>query len=187
MTVKSFLYTTFAFICYLLAYPVAALKSVIVSNHSLLIYLIARCEGYPKSIALCLVKQAQLESGNFTSNGFKSASNAFGMKQPRKRPTLSVGTIQLSEGTFARFSSLSTSVLDRIMWDRYFNIKITSNPEKYMNDVISKGYAQDGNYFNKWFDQKPKVDTTLAGPISMFYGTIAVIIILVYKTKNNYA
>lgn len=100
--------------------------------------------------AAALYAQARHESGNFTSNIYLNTNNCFGMKQPKVRPTTSLGGWTGSNGTiWANYSSIVSAVEDRVLWDNYFQIQPPESArdiQRYFNDIQSKGYAEDPQY-----------------------------------------
>lgn len=186
MNIKATFYSAFTRLLYFLVYPFVRVLDRSVSYPALLIYNIARCEGYSKQAAIILVQQSQLESGNFTSNLYKNGRNMFGMKKPFKRPTLSKEyEYQLPEGAFATFNTLAESVLDRIMWDEYFKIDSSLNGIEYLTSVQEKGYAQDGKYMSKVLSIEPQLDFSLPTLVTAFYSGLALTCVLIvrYRTK----
>lgn len=107
-----------------------------------------------------LFAQASLESGHFQSNIYVNTNNAFGMKQPKVRPTTSIGGFQTNTGEYAKYTSLKESIKDRLLWDNYNKIapaKCGGDVERYLNEVQSKGYAEDPAYINKVLNLRGKL------------------------------
>lgn len=117
-----------------------------------LVYDTARAAGLEDLQAKIVVSQAIHESGNFSSNVFKTANNAFGMKYPSRRPRKYIkgksNIVMRSEGAtpYAEYTSPEQSVKDLILgWHAYNKTKwenITS-PAQYANYLKSKGYYGD--------------------------------------------
>ena len=89
-----------------------------------------------------MVKQAILETGYFTSLVFTSNNNLFGMRHPRVRPTLSLG----SNLNHAKYNHWTDSVEDYILWKEYHQHRIGECYYKFLKNV---GYAEDTKYISK--------------------------------------
>lgn len=85
-----------------------------------------------------VLAQMKLESGNYTSKLALENNNYFGMKQPRKRATTSIG----EKNGYASYKSWVHSVLDYALWQKEYARELTEN--QYL-DSLSK-YAEDKNY-----------------------------------------
>lgn len=81
--------------------------------------------------ATLLTSQAAFETGNFVSQVYLSNNNAFGMKQPKVRPTTSIG----EKGRYANYPTVYDSILDRLLWDDY-------NKVEYPGDTTVKSFTQ---------------------------------------------
>lgn len=92
-----------------------------------------------------IVKQAILESGNFSSNVYKRTNNLFGMKLAKSRNT--TRNIHSKELEYADFYNWQLSVIDRILWD-YAIFDSIPTREKYLKK-LQKIYAEDKDYINK--------------------------------------
>lgn len=88
-----------------------------------------------------VLAQMKLESGNYTSKLALENNNYFGMKQPRKRATTSVG----EKNGYASYKSWVHSVLDYALWQKEYARELTEN--QYL-DSLAK-YAEDKNYIFK--------------------------------------
>jgi hypothetical protein len=88
-----------------------------------------------------LLKQAKLESGNYTSNVYKNTNNLYGMKKVGSRQTTQLNTTYNGYGCYTNWCE---SVLDRILWDmdRFNNTKPTK--EEYFKAISI--YAEAENY-----------------------------------------
>lgn len=84
--------------------------------------------------------QAVLETGGFQSDVFRSNNNIFGMKEAKRRPTLSKGT----ELNHAYYDSWKESVIDYALYQSLF-LSDLKTPEQYY-EYLSKNYAEDPNY-----------------------------------------
>ena len=102
----------------------------------------------PEQMAKILVAQAAHETGNFTSNLFKTANNAFGMKVPNIRPTFTIGE---TKSGFAKFATIEDSASDLLLWLEHFGIPLNFvDPREYVKAIKARGYFEDsiGNYTN---------------------------------------
>ena len=88
-----------------------------------------------------LLKQAKLESGNYTSDVYINSNNLYGMKKVGKRQTTQLNTTYKGYGCYTNWCE---SVLDRMLWDvnRFNNIKPTE--EEYLEAMSI--YAETENY-----------------------------------------
>lgn len=88
-----------------------------------------------------LLKQAKLESGNYTSSVYKNTNNLYGMKKVGSRQTTQLNTTYKGYGCYTNWCE---SVLDRMLWDvnRFNNIKPTE--EEYLEAMNI--YAEAENY-----------------------------------------
>lgn len=89
-----------------------------------------------------LLKQAKIESGNYSSNIYKSNNNLYGMRKPYKRSTTQSG-INKSYGVYQNWC---LSVLDRLLWD-YYHFDEKPTKEEYLNKL--QFFAEDSNYISK--------------------------------------
>lgn len=85
--------------------------------------------------------QMRLESGNYNSRLCKTNNNYFGMKQPKCRPTLSIG----ETNGYATYKSWAYSILDYWMWQKRYANGLTE--EEYYDKL--KSYAVDIEYITK--------------------------------------
>lgn len=187
MNNKAFIYNAFSQLLYVLAYPFIELSNSAVSKPAVLIYTIARCSGYNKELALALVKQAQLETANFTSEAFIEANNLFGMRHPKKRSTLSIGKYNAgrNHSDLAVFKTAADSVLDRLLWDVEFNNTKFQDADSYMKEVKEgDNYATDPDYISKWNSITPQIDNNLGFFVAGFYSLVAIALVL-YKFKRK--
>ena len=88
-----------------------------------------------------VLAQMKLESGNYTSKLALENNNYFGMKQPRRRLTTSLG----EKNGYASYQSWVHSVLDYALWQKEYARQLTEN--QYL-DSLAK-YAEDKNYIFK--------------------------------------
>ncbi|MCH9735998.1 MAG: glucosaminidase domain-containing protein [Actinomycetia bacterium] len=104
--------------------------------------------GYSKVPTALIIAQAQLESGNFSSNIFKENHNLFGMKLPSRRPTMAIG----ENRGFAVYPSWMDSVVDYFLRQQAFGISNTEYVQEYMAQTVSSGYVHgDPGYRDKWY------------------------------------
>lgn len=95
--------------------------------------------GYSFQNCKWIYKQAMLETGNLNSPGFTNDKNAFGMSIVRKRPTTQLGGRTLSDGnTLGKYSSVFSSIKDRLLWDKYFKLDEYKRSEEYPSKVSEK-------------------------------------------------
>lgn len=85
-----------------------------------------------------VLAQMKLESGNYTSKLALENNNYFGMKQPRKRATTSIG----EKNGYASYKSWVHSVLDYALWQKEYAKGLTEN--QYLDSLGS--YAEDKSY-----------------------------------------
>lgn len=85
-----------------------------------------------------VLAQMKLESANYTSKLALENNNYFGMKQPRKRATTSIG----EKNGYASYKSWVHSVLDYALWQKEYAKGLTEN--QYLDSLDS--YAEDKSY-----------------------------------------
>lgn len=85
-----------------------------------------------------VLAQMKLESAIYTSKLALENNNYFGMKQPRKRATTSIG----EKNGYASYKSWVHSVLDYALWQKEYASELTEN--QYLDSLSS--YAEDKNY-----------------------------------------
>lgn len=88
-----------------------------------------------------VLAQMKLESGNYTSKLALENNNYFGMKQPRKRATTSIG----EKNGYASYKSWVHSVLDYALWQKEYARSLTE--VEYLDSLTT--YAEDSSYRNK--------------------------------------
>ena len=88
-----------------------------------------------------LLAQMKLESWNYTSKLALENNNYFGMKQPRKRATMSLG----EKNGFASYKNWVCSVLDYALWQRTYARGLTE--VEYLDSLTT--YAEDSSYRSK--------------------------------------
>ena len=88
-----------------------------------------------------VLAQMKLESGNYTSKLALENNNYFGMKQPRRRLTTSLG----EKNGYASYQSWVYSVLDYALWQREYASGLAE--VEYLDSLTA--YAEDSNYRKK--------------------------------------
>lgn len=89
-------------------------------------------------------KQAQIETGQFTSNLLWRGNNVFGMKMARRRETTATSIVYGHAG----YSHWYDSVKDYVLWQRWHKERGYSL-DNYLLFLQEVGYATDINYINK--------------------------------------
>lgn len=98
-------------------------------------------KGVERNTALFIIAQAMHETGVFTSSLAKNYNNLFGMKQPQRRETTSIGPTTTG---YASFNSIEDSIQDLILWLAEFNAPETfGSNQSYVSFLKSKGYFED--------------------------------------------
>ena len=88
-----------------------------------------------------VLAQMKLESGNYTSKLALENNNYFGMKQPQRRLTTSLG----EKNGYASYQSWVYSVLDYALWQREYASGLAEI--EYLDSLTA--YAEDNNYREK--------------------------------------
>lgn len=86
--------------------------------------------------------QMRLESGHYTSRIACENHNYFGMKQPAKRPTMSLG----KKNGYASYRNWVYSIVDYALWQKRYASCLTE--EEYLA-YLAKVYASDKDYTTK--------------------------------------
>jgi len=89
-------------------------------------------------------KQAQLETGGFTSELFIVAKNVFGMRYARVRDTYAIGEYK----SHAYYNTWISSVKDYALWQAWY-IEKGHDLNDYFAFLKDVGYATDKKYINK--------------------------------------
>ena len=89
-------------------------------------------------------KQAQIETGNFTSNLLWKGNNAFGMKMARRRETTAVRIVYGHAG----YSHWYDSIKDYALWQQWY-IEKGFDMDDYLAFLKDVGYATDRHYISK--------------------------------------
>ena len=109
-------------------------------NDSLLYnFLVKNGAWYPD----ILLKQAKLESGNYTSNVYNNTYNLYGMKKVGKRQTTQINTYN----GYGVYNNWCLSALDRMLWDMFTFKNQKPSKEEYLKAL--EQYAEDENYVDK--------------------------------------
>lgn len=90
-----------------------------------------------------VLAQAEIETGGFTSNIFKTQHNLFGMKRATVRPTTCMG----EECGHAFYNSWKESVVDYALYAASYLSDI--HTEKQYFEYLKQNYAEDPNYISK--------------------------------------
>lgn len=97
--------------------------------------------GVDRQTALILVAQSMHETGVFTSKLCTEYKNYYGMKQPVKRETTSIGK---TPNGYASYSNAEQSINDLVLWLKEFNSPDSfSSVSEYVSFIKSKGYFED--------------------------------------------
>jgi len=101
---------------------------------------------YPDIVLL----QSRLETGFYSSDIFLNANNLFGMRYPRRRPTVATGTYK----EHAKYAHWSDSVIDYVLWQEYYQsrgyrIEDGGDNDSYLVFLKCIPYAQDPRYISK--------------------------------------
>ena len=91
-----------------------------------------------------LLKQAKIESANYTSNVYKNTNNLYGIRKVGKRQTTQLNSIYNGYGCY---NNWCLSVLDRMLWDVFVFKGEKPSEEEYLKAMGI--YAEDKNYINK--------------------------------------
>jgi uncharacterized FlgJ-related protein len=113
--------------------------------------------NYPDTLARLIVAQAKHETGNYTSNVFKSNKNLFGYKRYAGSPFQSGDGNMSPEGNnYAQYSSYKNSIQELLAWLRRRQnegkliISQLTSPSIYANALKKSGYygASESEYYN---------------------------------------
>lgn len=92
-----------------------------------------------------MIAQAKHETGNFTSNVYRTHNNLFGMKHPTIRKAVGEqGNAAPDGGHYQRYASDTDSVRDLLLWfdARKFPTSVSS-PDEYVNQLHQRAYFGD--------------------------------------------
>lgn len=112
------------------------------------IYNQAITDGIPPALAVLLVAQARHETGNYTSNVFKSCSNAYGYKYVGQATAEGACTMSPEGNNYARYRSVEQSVTEVTLWIKRrqregkfpANLGEITTPEQYAQLLKNCGY-----------------------------------------------
>lgn len=110
-----------------------------VNDSVLLEFLIENKAWYPE----ILLRQAKIESGNYSSNVYKNSNNLYGMRRVRSRQTTQTSTYN----GYGVYNNWCLSALDRLLWDIFYFDNKKPSEEEYLNAMGI--YAEDSNYKSK--------------------------------------
>ena len=86
-------------------------------NYEEKIYNTARAEGMPHTLALLMVAQSKVESGNYTSNIFKTGNNAFGfMYYKGSKYQIGQGPVADNHYPAAKYKNVEDSTREVTSW-----------------------------------------------------------------------
>lgn len=124
------------------------------------IYYRFRLYRYTQDNARFIVKQARLESGNYTSYAFETDNNIFGMSRVAVRPTTQTGWRMSSDGvnTIGVYPSLDASIRDRKMWDDFNKIDFRAPLDVFIEQTLDKGYNGNQEYAQSVLAVNDQVD-----------------------------
>ena len=91
-----------------------------------------------------LLKQAKIESSNYSSDVYLNANNLYGMKKVGKRQTTQLNNTYKGYGCY---NNWCLSVLDRMLWDIFIFNNVKPSKEEYLKAISI--YAEDTNYIKK--------------------------------------
>jgi flagellum-specific peptidoglycan hydrolase FlgJ len=93
------------------------------------------------SLTRYIIAQSKHETANFTSDVFKRANNAFGMKNPHIRN--SVGFV-VEGDSYRHYSSFAESVKDLLLWMEFTNFpQRVDGVFDYVSALNQRGYFED--------------------------------------------
>lgn len=122
-------------------------------------YYLGPVYGYVNLDPLLVLAQSAFETANFTSRLIVEQRNAFGMRQPSQRPTLSTGA---GPTGFATYATIADSVEDYFMRQRYFGVVDSMLAETYIQSTLASGYSGEDHYASAWLAKYHEM--ILAGP-----------------------
>lgn len=147
--------------------------------------------GLPASLAYLLVSQARHETGNYTSNFFRTNNNLFGYSYSGSRYQSGAGGVADNGQKIASYASLKDSVYELVDWiyrrraeNKFPALETIQYPEQYAALLKGAGYYGDTlqNYtagLKSFFLENPAI-TSGAGLIGVI-ALVAVIYLIVKK------
>lgn len=101
---------------------------------------IASGEGYSLNMCKYITAQSMHETADFTSGVYRTNHNMFGMRQPSKRETTSLGAV----GGYASYASDEDSIRDMLLYLDYVGCpKDFATIKEYIQFLKSKSYFTD--------------------------------------------
>lgn len=104
--------------------------------------------GRYKKLSSFVEAQAKHETGNFSSEVFKRANNAFGMKNASVRDQLGK---EVENDVYRHYKSLTESIKDLALWMDFTNFPDqVDSLETYVDELKKRKYFEDttSNYLN---------------------------------------
>ena len=100
------------------------------------VYVLGMMYGYSSANMKWIYKQMLLETAFGESNGVINRNNAFGMSCVNVRQNTQIGCERVSPvETQGVYKNLFDSVVDRYMWDNYWNLDGAKRSDSYREDV----------------------------------------------------
>lgn len=120
-------------------------------NIEQIVYNYSKSQGVSDNVAKIITAQSKLESGNYSSNLFKTSNNLFGYKYVGQSIATSGIAAPSSEGNlrYANYSRVEDSVLEIIKWinrrvaEKKFTLQDLETPEGYARALKNAGYYGD--------------------------------------------
>lgn len=123
------------------------------------IYLYFRARGYGHGVSEWLVKQAVLETGNFTSPAYRNNKNAWGMGRVSRRPTTQVSARDAQDGTgqntIGIYPSVFASHRDRVLFDAWYLPRYVAFKARQGVAISEKEVKRDTAMYTKYIDWTP--------------------------------
>lgn len=90
------------------------------------------------------IAQARFESGNFTNRLTRDHNNIFSMRNPRKRPTKSLGPLARAEkrNGYASFRSIEEATEDFVLYLEFSGIPRKITLDQYCKILKQKGFYE---------------------------------------------
>ena len=111
-----------------------------INDSTLYVFLKDNNAWYPE----ILLKQAKIESGNYTSDVYMNSNNLYGMKKVGRRQTTQLHNTYNGYGCYTNWCE---SVLDRMLWDVFYFKNEKPTKEEYLKAMSV--YAEDTCYLSK--------------------------------------
>jgi len=159
------------------------------------IYNKAIADGMPAILSTLIVAQARHETGNYTSNVFKTCNNCFGYKWVGQSTSKGPCTGSPEGDSYAAYASIEDSVHELTAWikrrqrDGKFpaNLSSITTPDQYATLLKNSGYygAPVNEYLAgliHWLNQISNTVQDNGGVILMIFVAIA---ILIYRKRTH--